>query len=166
MGVEREKRFLVDCSEFDVATMISCKSYVDIVQHYLSFDPVVRVRRSVPPDARTFSDEIFMLGIKGSGLEIRPEFEFAISMSEFNDMKEMGRGKIRKRRFILEDGRYKWEIDQFMDYHKGLWLAELEISPTDNTFELTADHRWLGREVTNDPQYTNAYLAQQEGKSR
>lgn len=165
MGIEREKRFLVDCSEFDVPMMLKCKEYLEIVQHYISFDPVVRVRKKVSPEAKAFEEGSHALGIKGPGEEIRPEFEYPISPVDFGDLVKMSRGKIVKRRFFLEHESYKWEIDQFLDYHRGLWLAEVEMS-LEHTFKLQSIPPWLGREITGEYQFTNVHLAQQEGEAR
>jgi len=50
-----------------------------------------------------------------------------------------------------------WEIDRFLERHHGLWLAEIELPRADYPLVLPT---WLGPEVTDDPRYRNAALAQ------
>ncbi len=50
-----------------------------------------------------------------------------------------------------------WEIDQFQGRHAGLWLAEIELDRADRPLDLPP---WLGQEVTDDPAYRNAALAE------
>lgn len=66
--------------------------------------------------------------------------------------------KIEKIRYMLPgpDG-LVWEIDQFLGRHEGLWLAEIELDHPEHPLDLPL---WLGAEVTDDPAYRNASLAQ------
>jgi len=50
-----------------------------------------------------------------------------------------------------------WEIDHFLGRHEGLWLAEIELNRADRLLDLPA---WLGAEVTDNPAYRNASLAE------
>lgn len=50
-----------------------------------------------------------------------------------------------------------WEIDRFLAQHDGLWLAEIELPSRDLPLELPD---WLGPEVTDNPHFRNAALAQ------
>ena len=68
--------------------------------------------------------------------------------------------RLRKRRYsIRESDDLVWEVDEFLD--RPLVLAEIELPTADTKFELP---QWLqdvlDREVTDDPEYTNARLAQ------
>lgn len=72
------------------------------------------------------------------------------------------RHKVTKTRYRLpalgQGGpRLTWEIDQFHGRHEGLWLAEIELDRPDRTLDLPV---WLGAEVTDDPGYRNAALAE------
>ena len=49
-----------------------------------------------------------------------------------------------------------FEVDVFEGENKGLILAELELSNINDIFEKPY---WLGKEVTNDERYYNAYLS-------
>lgn len=52
---------------------------------------------------------------------------------------------------------FTWVIDRFLGRHEGLWLAEIELDRADRAVALPA---WLGAEVTDDPRYRNAALAE------
>jgi CYTH domain-containing protein len=67
---------------------------------------------------------------------------------------------VRKRRYsIRESADVVWEVDEFLD--RDLVLAEIELPTKDTRFELP---QWLqevlDREVTDEPEYWNARLAQ------
>jgi adenylate cyclase len=95
----------------------------------------------------------------GSGLQ-RIEIEEETNAEFFDAVWPLTRGRrIRKRRYLVEDGDVVWEIDEFLD-RPSLWLAEVELTHADQVVEIPA---WLEpfveREVTDDPSYTNRALA-------
>ena len=47
-------------------------------------------------------------------------------------------------------------IDVFYGENEGLVMAEIELSDENEAFEKP---NWLGKEVTNDERYYNAYLS-------
>jgi CYTH domain-containing protein len=49
-----------------------------------------------------------------------------------------------------------WEVDVFHGDNEGLVMAEIELSSTDEEFEMPA---WAGDEVTGDVRYYNAYIS-------
>jgi adenylate cyclase len=51
-----------------------------------------------------------------------------------------------------------WELDCFEGRHAGLWLVEIELSRADQPLPKPLPP-WIGREVTDDPRYTNSRLA-------
>jgi CYTH domain-containing protein len=62
---------------------------------------------------------------------------------------------IEKTRYVIHDGKLKWEIDEFEGENRGLVIAEVELT------EEAQDIRkpdWLGIEVTDDPRYYNLSL--------
>lgn len=120
-----------------------------ITQGYISRNPVVRVR------LRTNGAKIAWLTIKGKGARVRDEFEWPISFDEGKSlMKLCGDRKIKKIRYEIGP----WEIDEFKGKHKGLWLAEIELPDTKT--KLPDLPPWIIKEVTYDPKYTNASLAE------
>jgi len=96
----------------------------------------------------------------GSGVE-RIELEEEADADLARAMWRLTEGRrLRKRRYsIRESDDLVWEVDEFLD--RPLVLAEIELPTADTKFELP---QWLqdvlDREVTDDPEYTNARLAQ------
>jgi adenylate cyclase len=62
---------------------------------------------------------------------------------------------IEKVRYMVKDGKQKWEIDEFLGANEGLVLAELE---TEDAPEKIPKPDWVGEEVTSDPRYFNLNL--------
>ena len=149
MGVEVERKFLVESeawrSDADGGTVLA--------QGYLSDHPdrVVRVR--LAGDQGT-------LTIKGRGEDpaVRPEFEYPVPIDDALALLAMCPTSLTKRRHRAPaGGTLTWEIDVFEGRHAGLVLAEIELPSPDTLFDRPA---WLGPEVTDDPSYSNAAIAQ------
>jgi adenylate cyclase len=134
--VEIERRFLIRPERLPALPRGDA-----LVQGYLAFAPVIRVRIRRSPGGRLAA----FLTIKGRGTRRRAEFEYPIPLAHARAiMKLCGPAVIRKTRHHLGP----WELDRYSGLLQGLWLAEVEPRPA-----------WLGREVTGDPRYTNARLA-------
>ena len=63
---------------------------------------------------------------------------------------------IEKTRFEIPAGKHIFEVDEFYGENEGLIVAEIELSDENEAFEKP---KWLGKEVTNDVKYYNAYLS-------
>lgn len=128
-----------------------------LAQGYLSFAPTVRVRTEVGPgiERRAY------LTIKGRGLVARDEFEYEIPFDEAEAMLEMCQGSVvtKTRHEVPADGSdgLVWEIDVFDGANQGLITAEIELSSPEQAFPRP---EWLGEDVSRDPAYKNALLAQ------
>ncbi|HEU4496148.1 MAG TPA: CYTH domain-containing protein, partial [Flavobacterium sp.] len=72
------------------------------------------------------------------------------------------RGIIEKIRHEVEVGSHLFEVDEFLGDNAGLVVAEIELKSEQEAFERP---EWLGREVTNDERYYNAYLSSRPYKS-
>ncbi len=98
------------------------------------------------------------LTIKGPtrGLS-RDEYEYSIPT---DDAREMLAGlcgqKVEKLRHLVPHAGLTWEVDEFTGENAGLVVAEVELPDEAHAVELPA---WVGREVTQDPRYSNAALA-------
>lgn len=153
MGVEIERKFLV--AEASIVDGVAGEA---IEQGYLSLDPdrTVRVRVS---ERRGF------LTIKGRtrGVE-RDEFEYEIPRDDARQLLPLCLGSIvEKRRHRLPAGNgLTWEIDVFEGDNAGLVIAEIELPRAEAEFERPP---WLGAEVSSDPRYLNASLAQRPARS-
>jgi adenylate cyclase len=65
-------------------------------------------------------------------------------------------GVIDKIRYEVKVGQHIFEVDIFTAENDGLLVAEIELQFEDEVFEKPI---WLGKEVTNDERYYNAYLS-------
>lgn len=149
MSVEIERKFLVanDAWRSDVV------SQAHILQGYLVSRAEITVRVRVKDDAA-------YLTIKGatSGIS-RSEYEYRIPVEDAQSMlRDLATSNpIDKTRYRVRSGHHTWDLDLFAGENEGLVMAEVELDSEQEAFELPA---WAGDEVSGDPRYYNAYLAQ------
>ena len=146
---EIERKFLVLNDRFK--NLATAKK--NIAQGYLNTDPERTVRIRI-------SDEKAFLTIKGKGNEsgtTRFEWEKEIAFAEAQSLLILcEKGVIEKTRFEIPAGKHLFEVDEFYGENEGLIVAEIELSDENEAFEKPD---WLGKEVTNDVKYYNAYLS-------
>lgn len=148
MGVEIERKFLVDSAKWKAFNKPEGKAYQ---QGYLVNEKEKTVR------IRIAGDQAFIT-IKGatSGFT-RKEYEYEIPVTDaeelLKDFKLTGTSKTRYR--INVAGKV-WEVDVFGGKNEGLIVAEIELKNESETFEKPD---WLAEEVTHDPRYYNSNLA-------
>ena len=65
-------------------------------------------------------------------------------------------GIIDKTRHEVMVGNHLYEVDVFVGDNMGLIVAEIELQSEDEAFEKPS---WLGKEVTNDERFYNAYIS-------
>lgn len=147
MSKEIERKFLVQNQAFKT----NASRYL-IRQGYWSSD------REKPVRVRVVGSNAWLnLKAGKQGIE-RHEFEYAIPLEDahviLNDlcMKPL----IEKYRYITTYAGKTWEVDEFTGANTGLIMAEIELTSDEEHVELPS---WIGREVTNDERYYNAYLA-------
>lgn len=126
-----------------------------IVQGYISTIPDRTVRVRIK-DSKAF------LTVKGrnQGAE-RSEWEFEIPFEEAKEILYQlpGVKGLTKTRYIVPWEGHIWEVDEFHGQHKGLVLAEIELSDASEEFDLPP---FVGKEVTDNPEYYNSVLASSE----
>ncbi|HIK35878.1 MULTISPECIES: CYTH domain-containing protein [unclassified Thermosynechococcus] len=149
MGIEIERKFLVRGEEWrSLATSVS-----QFAQGYLSTVPERTVR------VRLAGDKAWIT-IKGkaSGGQ-RREYEYTIPVADARELlaELCLQPIIKKNRYRIPAGDLCWEVDEFTGACAGLILAEIELPRADYPLTLPP---WIGLEVTDDPRYTNAYLAE------
>ena len=123
-----------------------------IRQAYLAATDAMSLR------VRTIGKTKAYLTIKGnrSG-SVRSEFEYPIPFKDARALMKLRTGHlIKKRRHIIKAGKAHFEIDVFQGDHRGLVVAEVELSKPHARFERP---EWLGKEVTDEERYYNASLA-------
>ena len=148
--MEIERKYLVtsDCyKEMAVARY-------HIRQGYISREKTGTVRVRI-------TDDKAYLTIKGkpaAGHFARYEWEKEIDVKEAEELMKLCQGTIiDKTRWIvpaMEEG-LKWEVDEFHGKHDGLVVAEIELASED---QIVALPTFIGKEVTDDPQYYNANM--------
>lgn len=146
MATETERKFLV------VGDGYKSSPKIYLHQGYLCTDPnnTVRVR---------IAGEKAFLTIKGKNKGIsRAEFEYTIPISDAQELLRMANGKtIEKYRYHFKTDTHLWEIDEFLGENKGLIVAEIELSDSNEAFDKPI---WIGEEVSNDIRYYNSNLCQ------
>ena len=63
---------------------------------------------------------------------------------------------LEKHRYTVRHDGFTFEIDEYFGANAPLVVAEIELPAEDTPFERPS---WLGREITADGRYTNAYLS-------
>ena len=147
MPVEIERKFLVLGKDWkDGAASRVYK------QGYLSQDTARNVR------VRLAGEQAF-LTIKGIAQGIsRQEFEYPIPPEDAKQLLTLCVPTIiTKTRYFIDTRDRRWEVDEFHGDNEGLVIAETELQ---NENEAVALPPWVGREVSHDPRYFNAALAQ------
>ena len=147
MGVEIERKFLV--ASDDWRGLDAGKMYR---QGYLNSAKGRTVR------VRTAGEHGY-LTVKGPAVAgVRAEYEYEIPLADAVEMLEnlCLRPLIEKCRHCISFKGFVWEIDEFFADNRGLILAEIELPTPDTSFEKPP---WIGKEVTDDPRYTNAALS-------
>ena len=149
MGVEVERKFLV----VDESWRAEVTKATRIVQGYLARTGHVTLR------VRIKGDDAFVT-IKGASQGIsRAEYEFPIPLADAQGMlDELAEGPVvEKVRHLVPVGAHIWEVDVFEGANAPLVMAEVELSDSDESFVVPA---WAGQDVSDDPRYYNANLAQ------
>ncbi|MGJ3248953.1 MAG: CYTH domain-containing protein [Elainellaceae cyanobacterium] len=147
MGQEIERKFLVIGEDW--------RSHAHGTPYRQGYIPT---RSGVTVRVR-IAGEIGYLTLKGltSGIS-RSEFEYAIPVEDATHMLDelCDRPLIEKTRYRLSIDGIVWEVDEFEGENKGLILAEVELTRPDQSVSIPG---WVGQEVSDDPRYFNAYLA-------
>ena len=150
MNQEIERKYLVtsDCyKEMAVARY-------HIRQGYISREKTGTVRVRI-------TDDKAYLTIKGkpaAGHFARYEWEKEIDVKEAEELMKLCQGTIiDKTRWIVpaKEEELKWEVDEFHGKHDGLVVAEIELASEE---QIVALPTFIGKEVTDDPQYYNANM--------
>jgi len=147
--LEIERKFLVNTMDFK--EFASAKRR--IVQGFLNTHPERTVR------VRVAGNQAY-LTIKGKGNisgTTRFEWEDTIPVEEAKNLLQLCEpGILEKIRYEVPVGKHIFEVDEFLGENKGLFVAEVELSHENETFEKPD---WLGNEVTGMVQYYNSSLS-------
>lgn len=122
-------------------------------QAYMSTAPVIRIRRE---------DETYYLTYKGNGMLAREEYNLPLDAESYAHLLPKCDGNvISKRRYLIPYGKYTIELDVFDAPFEPLVIAEVEFASVEEAKRFTPPD-WFLEDVTYDPAYHNATLAQQQ----
>lgn len=148
MGVEIERKFLVDRSKWQILQKPAGSFYR---QGYIFKEPGKTIRVRV-------TDQGSYITIKGKSRgATREEYEYSIPPT---DAEELLRGFceeiVTKIRYTINFAGKTWEVDVFSGDNEGLIVAEIELTDEAEQFEIPD---WVGQEVTHDKRYFNSNLS-------
>ncbi|WP_336375865.1 CYTH domain-containing protein [Altibacter sp. HG106] len=145
---EIERKYLVNSNSY--RSEARCR--YQIVQGYLNTHPERSVRVRV-------KDQKGYITVKGKSNEagtLRLEWEYPIPAEEAEALLALCEpGQIDKIRYEIAYEGLIFEVDEFFGENEGLVLAEVELTQEDQP---VAKPTWLGKEVTGEVRYYNAYL--------
>ncbi len=147
MGVEIERKFLVDKEKWEVVKKPAGVLYR---QGYISTNPEKTIRVRITP-VHGF------LTIKGPNTGAsRPEFEYEIPVKDAEELlTQFAESELSKTRYTLEFGGKIWEVDEYSGENMGLITAEIELQHEDESFSLPD---WIKEDVTGQEKYYNSNL--------
>ncbi len=148
MGIEIERRFLVEHEEWRTQAILSEK----FKQGYLNTNQdewVVRVR---------------LIGVNKAFLTLKAsfdgfinhEFEYQIPITDAIELLNLSKYKIIKTRYQLTIHGKNWVVDSFEGLNKSLTIAEIELKSDLEEFIVPS---WCGQEITGIKSLSNASLA-------
>ncbi len=155
MAIEIERKFLVTSDAYKKAAY---NSY-DMVQGYIAHENGNSVRVRI-------TDSEAVMTIKGpsdsNGIS-RYEWNHLIPVEDAKELLKLSQGNtIEKRRYLVHSGPHVFEIDEFFGENEGLVIAEVELQSENEPFEKPS---FVGKEVSGDRRYYNAYLTTNPYKS-
>ena len=146
MAKEIERKFLVNPSKISFEG-----SSDELKQGYLSITDSGLTR------IRVTSKQGF-LTIKSKTIGIsREEYEYEIPIDDANRLIQLSTGEVvhKTRTKVTYDGKI-WEIDEFHGKNEGLWLAEIELVDSSESF---SKPEWILDEVSDDARYFSSNLS-------
>lgn len=143
--LEIERKFLVN----EIPDLSKFKSF-DIEQGYISYKPVIRIRKK---------DNEYFITKKSKGNLVREEIETNIDETTYNILKLLVKNNfIKKTRYLIPYKNLDIELDKYHGNLEGLHIVEIEFKNEKEASEFKAP-KWVGKEVTFDKAYKNDYLS-------
>jgi len=146
--------------EVDAEVIFHEATSVAIKQAYLavSDDGEVRIRVMAGSKEGKVHGTNYTMTVKhGSGM-VRREVELPIDELKFNELWEHCEHDIAKVRFYIDYGDHVVELDIYSGVIPGLKVAEVEFDSVEDA-KAFVPPEWFGKEVTDDPQYRDSWLA-------
>ena len=149
MASEIERKWIAD----EPPTADALGAGTPLRQGYVAIDGGVSVRVRISPRKA-------WLTIKGGGDGLdRTEVEVDLDLAEAEDLwTHTADRRLEKTRHRIPVGEYTAEVDLFGGALAGLCVVEVEFPTVDAADSFSAP-AWFGREVTGQPEWSNASLA-------
>ena len=153
--IEIERKYLVTSTHF----LNDYFTKNDICQGYICSLPERTVRIRIKGE----KGYITIKGLSGENQVSRFEWEKEIPAAEAKELLKLcEQSIIEKTRYEVQSGKHIVEVDVFYGENDGLIIAEIELENENDYIEKTL---WLGKEVTTDERYFNAYLSKNPFKT-
>mgnify|MGYP001457602212 CR=1 FL=1 len=148
MGIEIERRFLVENEDWKNQTLLS----EDFSQAYLNSSVDEWATR-----VRIIDNKKSYITLKSSlnGLK-NYEFEYLIPMKDAVELIQLSKYKITKTRYQLKINERNWVVDSFEGLNSSLKVAEIELNSESEQIHIPS---WCGQEITGIKSLNNASLA-------
>lgn len=156
--MEIERKFMVN----RVPENLQLYPHEEIEQGYLCTSPTLRIRKAGDVFWLTVKEKVYT---NSTAIHNREE-EFRLTEDKFLMLKGKCIGKmINKTRYRIPLQQnpisLTAELDIFHGIHEGLLLVEVEF-PSSEVADSFTPPSWFGRDVSNQPQFRNSYLALQQ----
>tara|TARA_Y100001968_G_C19213724_1_gene646071 strand:- start:112 stop:606 length:495 start_codon:yes stop_codon:yes gene_type:complete len=148
MGFEIERRFIVEGNEWKKFIQTS----EQLKQGYLlanESDWTIRIRIINNKDA-------FLTLKRPKGGITRFEFEYPVPLHDAEELFEIAKYSIKKKRYHLTLDSKDWVVDCFQDQNHPLVLAEIELKSNNESIRKPS---WCIKEVSHLKEWSNAALA-------
>jgi len=123
----------------------------EIIQAYISTDPVIRIRQM---------DNLYCLTVKSQGHMVREEFELPITREQYTSLwSKIESSAIEKIRYLIPlDNALIAELDIYKGVLEGLTTVEVEFPSVEDAscFDVPL---WFGEDITHDNRYKNNHLS-------
>ncbi len=148
MGIEIERRFLVDNEDWKSEVILS----EDFSQAYLSSSLDKWTTR-----VRIINNDAAYLTLKSSSNGLANyEFEYSIPLKDAIELIKLSKYKITKTRYQLKINKKNWVVDLFDGSNSSLKIAEIELNSESEEIQIPS---WCGKEITGIKSLSNASLA-------
>jgi CYTH domain-containing protein len=144
--MEIERKFLL--KELPLLTHYKSEN---IIQGYISTDPVIRIRQM---------DNLYCLTVKSQGHMIREEFELPITKEQYASLwTKLETNAIEKTRYLIPiENDLIAELDIYKGCLTGLTTVEVEFLSAGAASSF-APPSWFGEDITHDNRYKNNHLS-------
>ena len=148
MGIEIERRFLVENEDWKSQVMLS----EDFSQAYLNSSVDEWATR-----VRIIDNKKSYITLKSSLNKLKNyEFEYSIPLQDAIELIKLSKYKITKTRYQLIINKKNWVVDLFDGSNSSLKIAEIELNSESEEIQIPS---WCGKEITGIKALSNVSLA-------